>query len=163
MERPAAVADDRAAVVAAAWRSPRRRPALAAGGARRRRAALAFCSLPFIANDRMGVLGAWINDDLPVHMGQADALPRVGRPRNYFSGVPDRPARDAAALEVGLGVSADAAFTALLLAMPALMALTASAALAGSAWYLRLPAAVLVGDRVPLRSPTSRKARSRSR
>jgi hypothetical protein len=106
--------------------------------------AVAVCSLAFIANDRIGVLGAWINDDLSVHMAQADAL-RTGGPRVTASGYPNGPHAVAAVLEAGLGADGPAAFAALLLAVPALTALTAMAALRRSAWYLRIPAAVLAG------------------
>jgi hypothetical protein len=105
---------------------------------------IAICSLAFIANDRIGELGAWINDDLSVHMAQADAL-QTGGARVTPSGYPNGPHALAAALDAGLGVGPSAAFTALLLAVPALTALTALAALEGSAWYLRIPAAVLTG------------------
>ena len=39
---------------------------------------LALCSLPFLANGRIGELGAYILDDLSFHMGQADALRTLG-------------------------------------------------------------------------------------
>jgi hypothetical protein len=105
---------------------------------------IAICSVAFIANDRIGELGAWINDDLSVHMAQADAL-RTGDAHVLSSGYPNGPHALAAALDAGLGADPSAAFTALLLAVPALTALTALAALEGFAWYLRLPAAVLTG------------------
>jgi hypothetical protein len=105
---------------------------------------VAICSLAFIANDRIGELGAWINDDLSVHMAQAEAL-RAGAARVTPSGYPNGPHALAAALGSGLGASPSAAFTALLLAAPALTALTALAALQGSPWYLRAPGAALTG------------------
>jgi hypothetical protein len=107
-------------------------------------AVIAICSLAFIANDRMGELGAWINDDLAVHMAQVDVL-RSGGTRVTSAGYPNGPHAIGAALGAGLGVGPSAAFTALLLAVPALTALTALAALQGSPWYLRLPGAGLVG------------------
>jgi hypothetical protein len=107
---------------------------------------LAVCSLPFIANDRIGELGAWINSDLAFHMAQAEALASVGSAAQITaSGYPNGPHAIAAALEVGLGVGPSAAFTGILLATPVLMALTALGALAGIRWYLRLPAAALTG------------------
>jgi hypothetical protein len=55
-------------------------------------AVLAVCSLPFIANDRIGELGAWINNDLAFHMGQADALAAVGSAAHITSpGYPNGP------------------------------------------------------------------------
>lgn len=107
---------------------------------------LAVCSLPFIANDRIGELGAYILDDLSVHMAQADALRTLGAAANVTSpGYPNGPHALAAALASGLGVGPSAAFTGLLLATPVLTALTALAALDGSRWYLRAPAAALTG------------------
>jgi hypothetical protein len=103
---------------------------------------LAICSLAFIANDRIGELGAWINADLSVHMAQAEALGSGGA-RVTSAGYPNGPHALAAALGAGLGADPPAAFTALLLATPALTALTALAALRESAWYLRAPAAAL--------------------
>ena len=44
-------------------------------------AVLAVCSLPFVANDRIGELGAWISSDLAVHMAQAEALAKHGSAR----------------------------------------------------------------------------------
>jgi hypothetical protein len=109
-------------------------------------AVLAVCSLPFIANDRIGELGAWINSDLAFHMAQAEALASVGAAAHITaSGYPNGPHAIAAALDGGFGVGASAAFTGILLATPVLMALTALGALAGIRWYLRLPAAALTG------------------
>jgi hypothetical protein len=105
---------------------------------------VAVCSLAFIANDRIGELGAWINDDLSVHMAQVDAL-RTGGDRVTSAGYPNGPHALAATLGAGLGAGPSAAFTGLLLAVPALTALTALAALEGSAWYLRAPAAAITG------------------
>ncbi|MBA3264097.1 MAG: hypothetical protein H0T69_16830 [Thermoleophilaceae bacterium] len=109
-------------------------------------AVLVACSLPFIVNDRIGELGAWINDDLSVHMAQADALRTLGPAAHITSsGYPNGPHAVVAALASGLGVGPSAAFTGLLLATPVLTALTALAALDGARWYLRMPAAALTG------------------
>jgi hypothetical protein len=109
-------------------------------------AVLAVCSLPFIANDRIGELGAWINNDLAVHMAQADALASIGSAAHITSsGYPNGPHAIAAALDGGLGVGPSAAFTGVLLATPVLIALTALGALGGIRWYLRMPAAALTG------------------
>ena len=107
---------------------------------------LALCSLPFIANDRIGELGAYIQDDLAVHMAQADALRTLGSGAHVTSsGYPNGPHAVVAALDAGLGVGPSAGFTGLLLATPVLIALSALAALGGARWYLRAPAAVLTG------------------
>jgi hypothetical protein len=107
---------------------------------------LALCSLPFIANDRIGELGAYILDDLSVHMAQADALRSVGAAADITpSGYPNGPHALVAALAGGLGVGSSPAFTGLLLATPVLTAMAALGALRGARWYLRLPAAALTG------------------
>jgi hypothetical protein len=107
---------------------------------------LALCSLPFIANQRMGELGGYVLDDLSFHMAQADALRTLGAaahvtPADY----PNGPHAVVAALESGFGIGPSAPFTGLLIAAPVLTALTALAALDGARWYLRIPAASLVG------------------
>ena len=108
--------------------------------------ALAACSLPFVANDRIGELGAWINSDLAIHMAQADALRTLGSAAHITSsGYPNGPHALVAALASGLGVGSSAAFTGLLLATPVLTALTALGRSRWGRWYLRMPAAVLTG------------------
>jgi hypothetical protein len=107
---------------------------------------LALCSLPFIANDRMGELGAYILDDLSFHMAQADALRTLGAAAHITpSDYPNGPHAVVAALESGFGVGPSAPFTGLLMAAPVLTALTALAALDGARWFLRIPAAALAG------------------
>jgi len=107
-------------------------------------AVLVIGSLPFIANDRIGELGAWVTSDLAVHMAQADALRTLGSAAHITPpGYPNGPHALAAAIESGLGVGPSAAFTGLLLAAPVLTALSALSALDGTRWYLRWPAAVL--------------------
>lgn len=136
------------AAIASLWSVARRGVALAplAAGLPLVGAVLALCSLPFIANDRIGELGAWINSDLAVHMAQADALRTLGSAAHVTpAGYPNGPHAVVAALESGLGVGPPAAFTGLLLATPVLTALTALAVLDGARWYLRLPAAALAG------------------
>jgi hypothetical protein len=108
-------------------------------------AVLALCSLPFLTNDRMGELGAWITSDLATHMAQADAVAAHGSAHLTSSGYPNGPHAVVAALARGLGTGPSAGFTGLLLATPVLTALTALAALRQSRWYLRLPAAALAG------------------
>ena len=107
---------------------------------------LALCSLSFLANGRIGELGAYILDDLSFHMGQADALRTLGSaahitPADY----PNGPHALVAALSAGFGIGPSAPFTGLLMAVPVLTALTALAAFERARWYLRIPAASLVG------------------
>ena len=109
-------------------------------------AVLLVCSLPFIANDRIGELGQWVLNDLSFHLAEADSLRTVGSGAEFTpSGYPTGPHAVVAALTAGLGVGTSAAFAGLLLATPVLTALTALAALGDTKWYLRLPAAALAG------------------
>ena len=109
-------------------------------------AVLVVCSLPFLANDRIGELGAWVLDDLSFHLVEADALRTRGSGAEATpSGYPTGPHSVAAAVAAGLGIGTSAAFTGLLLATPVLTALTALAMLGDARWYLRLPAAALAG------------------
>ena len=108
-------------------------------------AVLAFCALPFIANGRVGELGASALDDLWFHMSQAEVLRTEGTSRQVLAdGYPIGPHAAVAALADGTGVGVDAAFTGLLLAAPVLLALVALAAFEGVPWPLRMLGAALV-------------------
>ncbi len=138
-----AVATGAGAVVTARRRVPL---TALADGAPVALAVLVGCSLPFAASDRIGELGAWINNDLAVHMAQADELRTLGSDAHItVSGYPNGPHAVVAALDAGLGVGPSAGFTGLLIAVPVLTALAALAALEGTRWFLRLPAAALTG------------------
>ena len=109
-------------------------------------AVLAFCSLPFLANQRVGELGASMLDDLTFHMGQADAMRRVGAAADVTSpGYPTGPHALVAALSAGTGVEVSPAFTGLLLAVPVLTALTALAVLGRAPPLLGAAGAAAVG------------------
>ncbi|HEU0023985.1 MAG TPA: hypothetical protein VFQ12_05120, partial [Thermoleophilaceae bacterium] len=106
----------------------------------------AFCSLPFIANARIGILGVGVLDDLSFHMGQADAMRTLGAGANVTSeGYPSGPHALLAALSDGTTIGISPGFTGLLLATPVLTALTALAALEGARWELRVLGAALAG------------------
>jgi hypothetical protein len=107
---------------------------------------LAACSLPFVANGRIGELGVWVLDDLAGHMAQADAMRTLGTGADYTApGYPIGPHALVAALADGLGVGVSSGFTGLLLATPVLTALTALGVLREARWYLRVPVAALAG------------------
>ena len=107
---------------------------------------LAFASLPFIANGRIGELGASQLDDLSFHMGQADAIREMGPAANVTaSGYPIGPHSLVAVVAEGTGLGTASVFTGLLLAIPILTALTALAAFGGVSARLRTVGAVLVG------------------
>ena len=107
---------------------------------------LAFASLPFVANRRIGELGASQLDDLSFHMGQADAIREVGPAASVTaSGYPIGPHSLVAIVAEGTGLGTASVFAGLLLAIPVLTALTALAAFRGVPARLRILGAVLVG------------------
>jgi hypothetical protein len=109
-------------------------------------AVLAFCSLPFLASHRVGVLGASMLDDLTFHMGQADAMRRIGAAAHVTApGYPSGPHALVAALSAGTSIGIEPAFTGLLLAVPVLTALTALAVLGRAPPVLGAAGAAAVG------------------
>lgn len=107
---------------------------------------LAFCALPFIANGRVGELGASALDDIWFHMSQAEVLRTEGTSRQVLAdGYPIGPHATVAALAEGTGTDVDAAFMGLLLAAPVLLSLVALAVFEGLPWPLRVLGAALVG------------------
>src|SRR4051812_18670599 len=89
---------------------------------------IGLCSLPFLLNRRIGVLGESVDDDASIHMAWADALRSAGDAVHLGSrGYPLGPHALMAALAEALGTGVDAALGGLLLAVPVLTALTALA------------------------------------
>ncbi len=86
--------------------------------------------IPFLANDRFGVIGVTFNDDIGAHLAIADAL------RNNFTislgenlaGYPIGPHSLAGTLSLIPGVSLTAAFTAIMILVPVLTASSVFAA-----------------------------------
>jgi hypothetical protein len=104
----------------------------------------ALSALPFLANDRIGVIGESINDDLAFHMDWAYALAEGGGITGRVAdGYPVGPHAVVAALAEALGTTAEPVFTGLVLALPILTALTALAALEDAPVAARLAAATL--------------------
>jgi hypothetical protein len=124
--------------------APASHPALAlAAGA----LALLVASVPFIANERVGILGVGlVNDDMAYHLLIADWLnTRVGEmPVLIHQGYPVGPHALVAGLSEALGTGLVEAFAGLTLAIPALTALVAFEALRGVRPAARVAAAVLV-------------------
>jgi hypothetical protein len=109
-------------------------------------AVIAVCSLPFIANDRVGILGASFNDDLSFHMRQADAMRAQGAHADITGeDYPTGPHSFVATLAEGTPFDIASIFTGLLLATPAVLALTALGALEARRWPVRTLGATLVG------------------
>jgi hypothetical protein len=107
----------------------------------------AVASLPFLLNERTGVLGEGIyTNDQAAQLYWAHWL-KDGfgpEPAGVALGYPLGPQSLMAALSAGTGISLEAAFNGLLLAIPVLTALTALAVLDGLARWRRILAAALV-------------------
>lgn len=102
--------------------------------------------VPFLANARLGILGVRDNADLSAHLLLADAV-RVGGDVDgsaFGPGYPTGPHALAAAL-TGFGTDVERSFTAILLALPVLTAITALAVLASLPPIRRTIGAALVG------------------
>jgi hypothetical protein len=109
--------------------------------------ALLVASVPFIANERIGILGVGlVNDDMAYHLLIADWLnTRVGdMPVLIHQGYPVGPHALVAGLSEGLGTGLVEAFAGLTLAVPLLTALVAFEALRDVRPAARVVAAVLV-------------------
>jgi hypothetical protein len=109
--------------------------------------ALIVASIPFIANERVGILGVGlVNDDMAYHLLIADWLnSRVGEmPVLIHQGYPVGPHALVAGLSDALGTGLVEAFAGLTLAIPVLTALVAFEALRGLRPAPRVVAAVLV-------------------
>ncbi len=109
--------------------------------------ALVVASIPFIANERIGVLGVGlVNDDMAYHLLIADWLnTRVGdMPVLIHEGYPVGPHALVAGLSEGLGTGLIEAFAGLTLAIPLLTALVAFETLRAVRLAARLVVAVLV-------------------
>ena len=109
--------------------------------------ALVVASIPFIANERVGILGVGlVNDDMAYHLLIADWLnSRVGEmPVLVHQGYPVGPHALAAGLSEAFGAGLVEAFAGLTLAIPVLTSLVAFEALRGLRRAPRVIAAVLV-------------------
>lgn len=146
-----------AALAGAVWSRRRSRPAPggAEGADEPRWVALALAvlvvlvaSLPFLFNERTGVLGEGIyTNDHAAQLYWADWLAHGfgPEPSAVAFGYPIGPQALAAALSAGLGFDLVATFNGLLLAIPALTAICALALLGGLPRGRRLAAAALTG------------------
>ena len=109
--------------------------------------ALLAASIPFIANQRVGILGVGlVNDDMAYHLLIADWLnTHLGdMPVLVHQGYPVGPHALTAGLSEALGTGLVEAFAGLTLAIPVLTALVAFEALSGVRTALRIVAAALV-------------------
>jgi hypothetical protein len=108
---------------------------------------LAAVSIPFLANDRIGVLGVGRQSDLQAHVYAADYLThRVGfGPDAIANGYPLGPHALVATVARLTGAGTAQSFVGLVLAIPLLAAWTALAALGELSPLRRIVAATLVG------------------
>jgi hypothetical protein len=94
-------------------------------------------SLPFLANHRVGVLGVGLDNDMSVHLLWAEGLRSASIASMYplQNGYPVGPHSLAATLASSFGIRLDHAFTALLLVILPITALTAAGAIPrAAAW-----------------------------
>ncbi|MBA3746562.1 MAG: hypothetical protein H0W96_03605, partial [Solirubrobacterales bacterium] len=133
------------ASVAVLWRSRAKRDRLALEVPCAGVLALAVAAIPFVAQARIGLLGVGINNDNAVHLVWTEAL-RSDLMAQFY-GIPNYPLGPhslMASLAAGTGIPTDTVLTGLLIAIPALTAMTACVALDPLPRLLRAPAAVLV-------------------
>ena len=107
---------------------------------------LVYLSVPFLANDRVGVLGISFLNDTHWHLFLAQGLlePAIKPLDNYGAGYPLGPHAIAATFAQGLGTGVDKTLTGLLIATPILTGLTALGALGDISRARRSVVAVLV-------------------
>ena len=108
--------------------------------------AAAGAAIPFLANGRVGLLGVSFDNDTASHLLWAETLRSPSVADRYGpipTGYPLGPHSLADAIGTGLGLRLDLAFTALLVAIPMITALVASAALRDQAGWKRVVTGVL--------------------
>ena len=123
------------------------RPRLDLGATVTAAAAAAFGSLPFAAVGFVGIPGVSVNNDTSVHLLWAEGLRSAEMGRLYPTnpGYPLGPHSLLATLASATGSDMDTALTALVIAIPVLVALLAFEVLrAGASTLLAVPAAVVV-------------------
>ncbi len=111
-------------------------------------AAVLAAMIPFAAAGRVGLLGVGINDDMSEHLLAAWTLQGhapISTAKLIGSGYPIGPHAIAAAVSAATGISLERAFTGLMVAVPALLALAAAAAIPGASRLGRSMVAVAVG------------------
>ncbi|HEY1596275.1 MAG TPA: hypothetical protein VGF74_12825, partial [Thermoleophilaceae bacterium] len=109
---------------------------------------LLIAGLPFAVSGHFGVLGVGDNNDMSVHMGASYWLQTHAVQQDVMlvkPGYPLGPHAMAATLGTAFGISVEQAFTAVLMAVPALTALAAFGGLDRLARAPRLIGALLVG------------------
>jgi hypothetical protein len=108
-------------------------------------AALAAVSIPFLVNRHAGIFGMSIDDDFAAHFIWASSLHSALPGAAVYPDYPLGPHELVDAIASVFGTSVEAPFTALVLSLPALVALTAQAALGRMTLIARVLGGVVVG------------------
>jgi hypothetical protein len=106
---------------------------------------LAAVSIPFAVNRHVGIFGVSIDDDFAAHFAWAGSLFKTTPGASIFPGYPLGPHMLAASLAGLFGTSVEPPFTAILLAVPVLVALTAQSVLRGMSTGARVIGGLVVG------------------
>jgi len=107
--------------------------------------ALAAASLPFVVEGHFGILGTSFNPDMSQHLLAASRLADGQGSQLLHQGYPLGPHAIAVSLNKGLGIGLVQGFSGLTVAVAVLASLTALTAFRDHAWFLRVPAALVVG------------------
>jgi hypothetical protein len=107
--------------------------------------ALAATALPFVAEGHFGILGTSFNPDMSQHLLAADRLAHGQTSQLLHQGYPLGPHAIVVALTKGLGIGLVEGFSGLTVAVAVLASLTALTAFRDQQWFLRIPAALVVG------------------
>lgn len=107
--------------------------------------ALIATSLPFIVEAHFGILGTSFNPDMSQHLLAADRLLHGQTSQLLRQGYPLGPHSIVVALSKGLGVGLVQGFTGLTVAVAVLAPLAVLTAFRDQRWFLRIPAALVVG------------------
>lgn len=106
---------------------------------------LAAVSIPFVVNRHVGIFGVSIDDDFAAHFAWASSLFESTPGASIFPGYPLGPHILAASLAGLFGTSVEPSFTAILLAVPVLVALTVQSVLKGMSIGARVIGGLVVG------------------
>jgi len=106
---------------------------------------LAAVSIPFVVNRHVGIFGVSIDDDFAAHLTWASSLFESTPGALIFPGYPLGPHTLAASLAGLFGTSVEPPFTAILLAVPVLVALTVQSVLKGMSIGARVIGGLVVG------------------
>ncbi len=107
--------------------------------------ALIATAIPFIAEGHFGILGTSFNPDMSQHLLAAARLAEGQSSQLLHQGYPLGPHSIVVALNNTLGIGLVQGFSGLMIAVAILASLTALTAFRDQPWYLRIPAALVIG------------------